>query len=99
MWTLQGGTTLALVRVVMAGATPLHSRMASWVGGSDLSLLLASLVNGRALGNTVVVALPDDVGVGGKCEHALDGLPVGHDSLIWKPAVDEEGFYAGTART
>lgn len=45
---------MVMVMVVMAGVS----------GG----LLLASLVDGRTLGDTVIVTLPDNVGVGGEVE-------------------------------
>lgn len=38
-------------------------------------LLLAGLVNSRALGNAIVVALPDDVGVWGEGKQAFDRFP------------------------
>lgn len=37
-------------------------------------LLLARLVNGCSLGDTVIVALPDDVGIGWKRQQPLDGF-------------------------
>lgn len=40
-----------------------------------VGFLLASLVDSRALSNAVVVALPDDVGVGWEGEHSFDGFP------------------------
>lgn len=39
-------------------------------------LLLASLINSGALGNAVIMALPDNVGVCGEGEQPFDGLPV-----------------------
>ena len=39
------------------------------------SLLLAGLIDGSALRNAVVVALPYNVGVGGEREQAFDCLP------------------------
>lgn len=48
-----------------------------WVRTGGLGLLVAGLVNGGALGNAVIVALPDDVGVYGEGEHALDRFSVG----------------------
>ena len=38
-------------------------------------LLLAGLVNSRALGNAIVMALPDDVGVRGESKQAFDRFP------------------------
>lgn len=43
------------------------------VGGS---LFLPSVVDGRSLGYAVIVALPDDVGVGREGEDALDCLTI-----------------------
>lgn len=40
--------------------------------GASGSLVMASLVNSRTLCNTVVVALPDDVGVCRERKQALD---------------------------
>lgn len=69
---LQGGGSLAFVRVVMASASPLWSLVARWVGARSLRLFVAGLVDGGTLGNTVIVALPGDVRVCGEGEHALD---------------------------
>ena len=38
-------------------------------------LFLASLINGRALSDAVVVALPYDVGVDREAQQAFDGFP------------------------
>lgn len=54
----------------MGVASPFGSEMATGVG--NRSLVMAGLINGRALGDAVVVALPDDVGVQGECKQPLD---------------------------
>lgn len=43
--------------------------------GMRRSLLLAGLVNRGALGNTIIVALPDDVGVRWERKQAFDRFP------------------------
>lgn len=43
---------------------------------------MAGLVNGGALSNAVIVALPDDVGVCGEGEHALDRFSVQRMSVL-----------------
>lgn len=41
-------------------------------------LLLTSLINGRALSNAVVVALPDNVGIDREAQQTLDRFPALH---------------------
>ena len=55
---------MVMVMVVMTGVS----------GG----LLLASLVDGRTLGDTVVMTLPDDVGVGREVQQTFDCLSAEH---------------------
>jgi hypothetical protein len=43
---------------------------------------VAGLVDGGALSNAVIVALPDDVGVCGEGEHALDRFSVEKLSVL-----------------
>lgn len=38
------------------------------------TFLLPCLINSRTLCNAIVVALPDNVGIGRKCKEALDSL-------------------------
>src|SRR5437879_3175289 len=70
--------SFALVRVfVTRGAPPFCARVTVGIGG----FLLAGLVDSRALGDAVVVALPDNISVEREGEQALDRLSVGAVSL------------------
>lgn len=59
---------MVMVMVVMTGVS----------GG----LLLASLVDGRTLGDTVVMTLPDDIGVGREVQQTFDCLSAEHVSKL-----------------
>ena len=68
-----GRDPFAFIRIVVArGSPPLRSQVAPGVGSGSCGFLLASLVDSGSLSNTIIVALPDDVGVGGEREQALD---------------------------
>ena len=55
------------------GVTPLaQARM--WACASPL--LMSCLVDGRTLCNTVVMALPDDIGIRREGEEAFNGLTI-----------------------
>lgn len=66
-------------------------------GTANTSFFLPGMVDGRALGYAVIVAFPDDVGVGREGEDALDGLASnnGHMSTGGKPrtAGNEKSTY------
>lgn len=65
-WPSAVPSILVVVMVVMVVV------MMMVVGG----LLLAGLIDGRALGDAVIVALPHDVCVYGESKQAFDRLPV-----------------------
>jgi hypothetical protein len=64
---------LALIQILMDSLSPLF---VSLMYLRCSTFLLASFIQGTPLGDTVIVALPHDVGVGRKGEEALDCLSV-----------------------
>lgn len=55
--------------------------MSSGVGRRS-GFLVTSLINGRALGDAIIVTLPDDVGVEREGEQTLDRFSVKEISLL-----------------
>lgn len=72
------GMVLVIVIVVVVMMVVVMVMVTGVSGG----LFLASLVNGRTLSNAVVVALPDDVGVGREAQQTFDGFPVWYVSPL-----------------
>jgi hypothetical protein len=58
----------------MAGTPPLRAQVSSGVSGSGF--FVTSLINGGALGDAIIVTLPDDVGVEREGEQTLDSFSV-----------------------
>ena len=63
---------LASVRIIVQGKAALLN---AWVARSPARFRLPCIVECRALSNTVIVALPYDIGVGREGKDALDSLP------------------------
>jgi hypothetical protein len=71
-WDLCCASSFALLRIIIIQSLPaLVMPLMALIGAR---LLLASFIKGASLRNAVVMALPDDDGVGWESEEALDCL-------------------------